>query len=434
MFQSVWTDTGKLPVFEKLEGSAKTDVLIVGGGLCGLLCAHFLESAGVDYILVEGNTIGSGVTCNTTAKITSQHGLLYDRLIKKSGREKASAYLWANQRALKEYQRLSQTIDCDFEEKSGYVYSRENRQCIEDEVRAVNSLGFPAEFSEKLTLPFETAGAVRFPAQAQFHPLKFITGLAKDLKIYEHTLVQNIAEHTAWTDNGEITADKIIVASHFPFLNRHGSYFLKLYQHRSYVIALENAADVGGMYIDEAKNGMSFRNYGKLLLIGGGGHRTGKTGGNWQALRKYSEEWYPGAEERYCWAAQDCMSLDGVPYIGGYSGNTPDLFAATGFNKWGMTGSMISAILLCDMVMERENEWKEIFSPSRSMMKPQLLINSLEAVGSLLTPSIRRCPHMGCALKWNGWEHTWDCPCHGSRFEAHGELIDNPAKRGAKVE
>lgn len=430
MYQSVWTDTIKMPEFETLHSDTRTDVLVIGGGLCGVLCAYFLKNAGVDYMLVEGKTIGSGITQNTTAKITSQHGLIYERLINDFGKEKAYLYLWANQEALEKYRQLSRKIKCDFQEKSAYVYSKWDRWAIEEEIRAVNSLGFPAELAENLPLPFETEGAVCFPEQAQSHPLKFLAGIARGLNIYENTFVEKIENHTAYTENSKIEAGKIIVATHFPFLNKRGSYFLKLYQHRSYVIALENAPDVQGMYLDADNTGMSFRNYGNLLLLGGGSHRTGKKGGNWRELRDSAAGFYPEAVERYYWATQDCMPLDGIPYIGHYSKHTPDLYVATGFQKWGMTSSMVSAMLLCDMILERENDWAEVFSPSRNILKPQLLVNGLEATKNLLTPSSKRCPHMGCALKWNSAEHTWDCPCHGSRFEEEGKLIDNPAKKG----
>lgn len=215
-------------------------------------------------------------------------------------------------------------------------------------------------------------------------------------------------------------------------MNKHGGYFAKLYQHRSYVIALENAPDMGGMYVDEALKGMSFRNCGGLLLIGGGDHRTGKSGGGWQELRGFAQKHFPDAIERYHWATQDCMSLDGVPYIGAYSSGTDGLYVASGFNKWGMTSSMVSAMLLCDLVQGRPNKYTEVFSPSRSVFRPQLAVNLFEAAVNLLTPTGRRCPHMGCALKWNPEEHTWDCPCHGSRFTVDGRLIDNPATGGLK--
>ena len=430
MNQSVWQATENLPKFEALHQDKKTDVLIIGGGLCGILCAYFLKQAGVDYMLVEGARIASGMTQHTTAKITSQHGLVYDKMIHSCGKEKAQLYLEANQQALDRYRLLAKNIDCDFEEKNAYVYSRRSRSVIEKEVRAVNILGFRAEFEEHVPLPFETKGAVMFPGQAQFHPLKFIRSIVEDLNIYENTFVKNVENHMAWSNGSNIHADKIIVATHFPFLNQHGSYWLKLYQHRSYVIALENAENVDGMYLDESQKGMSFRNYKDLLFVGGGSHRTGKSGGSWEELRAFAKACYPDAREKYSWAAQDCMSLDGIPYIGHYSRRTPNLYVASGFQKWGMTSSMVAAMLLSDMVMEKDNPWQEVYLPSRNIIKPQLICNGLEAVKNLLQPSFRRCPHMGCALKWNQNEHTWDCACHGSRFGKNGTLINNPAKQG----
>jgi hypothetical protein len=205
-----------------------------------------------------------------------------------------------------------------------------------------------------------------------------------------------------------------------------------MYQHRSYVTALENAPDVNGMYLEEKTDGLSFRNHGGLLLIGGGDHRTGKKGGGWKTLRDFAADICPEAREKYSWATQDCMTLDGVPYIGKYGKSAKGLYVATGFNKWGMTSAMVSAMILSDIILGNKNEYAEVFSPQRSMMKPQLLINALTAVGNLLTPTAPRCPHMGCALKWNKAEQSWDCPCHGSRFENNGAVIDNPATGGLK--
>lgn len=431
--KSVWSDHSNIPQFPQLHKDIKTEVLIIGGGMCGILCAYFLEQKGIDYVLVEGERIGQGITKNTTAKVTSQHGLIYDKLIKNAGIEKAKMYLQSNENALSKYRELCQNIKCDFEQKDAYTYSLSDRKQLEDEVKAVNVLGLKAELVDKLPLPFETKGAIKVGNQAQFNPLLFLSEIVKGLKIYENTFIRDIKDHTAIADDVKITANKIIVATHFPLINRHGSYFLKMYQHRSYVIALENAPKVNGMYVDEAQKGKSFRNYEDLLLIGGGDHRTGKSGDNWQELRDFEKKHYPEATEKYAWATQDCMSLDGIPYIGHYSKQTPQMYVATGFNKWGMTSSMVAAMILSDMVMGKDNEWRQVYSPHRSMLKPQLFMNGVEAVSNLLTPTMKRCPHMGCALKWNKIERTWDCPCHGSRFDNKGQLIDNPAKHNAKV-
>ncbi len=430
---SVWTDSVNWRNFPALEGNITTDVLIIGGGMAGILCAYMLKKSGVNCVLVEAKQICGGVTKNTTAKITLQHGLIYDNLIGKFGRSYARLYLQAQRGATAEYAKLCKTVDCDYEIADSYVYSIDNRRKIEREVTALKSLGMKADFCESVNLPFEVAGAVRVKNQAQFNPLKFAFSLAQELPIYENTKVLELMPNKAVTQYGEIKCKKIIVATHFPVLNKHGGYFIKLYQHRSYVIALENAETVGGTYVDESEKGLSFRNYNGLLLLGGGAHRTGKKGGNWRELEAFAERHYPSAKIVNKWATQDCMSLDGVPYIGRYSKNTPDLYVATGFNKWGMTSSMVAAGLLADLVQGKENVYAPVFSPSRSMFTKQLAINAFESVAGLVTPTTPRCPHLGCALKYNPDEHSWDCPCHGSRFTEEGQLINNPATDDKKL-
>lgn len=427
--KSVWRASTDLPKFPSLQGECKTDVLIIGGGIAGILLAYRLHQKGVNYILVEKDEICSGVTQNTTAKITYQHGLIYNKLLKKEGFEAAQGYLQANKAAFEKLCSLCKDTDCDFETKDNFIYSLDDRQSLEDEMEALKRIGYNPRFFDTLPLPLKVVGAVSFPRQAQFNPLKFITKISENLKIYEHTFVIDVKGNTAITDKGNITADKIIFTTHFPFIDRHGSYFMKLYQSRSYVIALENAQFVQGMYLDAGEKGLSFRNYQDLLLIGGGDHRTGKESCGWDELRSFAHKYYPQAQEKYHWATQDCMSLDSMPYIGNYSKLTPDLYAATGFNKWGMTGAMLSSMILTDMVIGKTNEYAEIFSPSRNMIKTQLFVNGFETTANLLSLSKKRCPHLGCALKWNKAEHTWDCPCHGSRFEENGKLIDNPSNR-----
>jgi glycine/D-amino acid oxidase-like deaminating enzyme len=429
---SVWTDTTVAPGFEPLRGELKTDVLIVGGGMAGILCAHALHERGVDYALVEAKQIGSGITANTTAKVTSQHGLIYDRLIREAGADKARQYLRANETAVERFRALARDIPCDWEDKPAFVYSRDDRPAVEREAEAVRKLGGQADVVSEIPLPIEIQGAVCFERQAQFHPLKFLYGLARGLNIYENTFIRTLEGTAAQAERGSVAARRVVAATHFPFLNRHGSYFLKLYQHRSYVVALENAPDVGGMYVDNCQTGLSFRNHDGLLFVGGGDHRTGDRGGHWAELRAFARQEYPGASERYAWATQDCMSLDGVPYVGRYSRSTPDLYVAAGFNKWGMTGSMTAAMILADLLTDGKSEYAEVFSPSRSMLNRQLGANGGHAVKNLLCRSPKRCTHMGCALRWNTVENTWDCPCHGSRYDADGNVLNNPAMKGLK--
>jgi len=425
--ESIWRQTARLPAFPRLEGTVQADALVIGGGITGILCAHALREAGLDVALVEADRLCGGVTGNTTAKLTIQHGLFAAQLLRRFGVERAGVYIRWQQDALMCLRELCKGLDCDMEETDSYVYSLTDQEPLVQEVQALERLGVPAALAETPKLPFPTMGAVKVPGQAQFHPLKLLSRLAEGVKAFEDSRVLTLAPGRASTALGTVQAAHIIVATHFPFLNKHGSYFLKLYQDRSYVLALEGAAAVDGMYVDAASGGLSFRDAGGMLLLGGKGGRTGKKHEGWRALARTAQACYPGARETARWAAQDCMTLDGLPYVGQYSKNTPGLYAATGFNKWGMTSAMAAAMLLRDLIAGRENPCAAIVSPSRSMWHWQLAVNGFEAVVNLLRPAAPRCPHMGCALHWNAQEQSWDCACHGSRFGSDGGLLDGPA-------
>ena len=429
MHQSIWEREVELPGFPALDGDKRTDVLIVGGGLAGILCAWHLKEAGISCMLLEADRIMGGTSGHTTAKITSQHGLCYGGFLDKLGYDRARSYYEAHEKAIGAYEKLSGKIPCDFQRQDHCMYALNAVGALEAEMAALEKLRIPARLEKAIPLPFSTAGGVYFPGQARFHPGKLAAGLVKGLKIYENTRVVQIRGKQAITERGTVTAEKIIVATHFPILNRHGGFFLKQYQQRSYVLALEKAQQLDAMYLDASGNGLSFRNQGEYLLLGGGGHRTGKQGDGWQELSACAKQYYPGAGEVCRWAAQDCMTLDGMPYIGQYGKHTPDLFVATGFNKWGMTSSMVSAMVLCDMVRGRDSLWRELFDPARSMDRNRLAENCRESVVNLLTPTRPRCSHLGCALKWNPKERSWDCPCHGSRFSGEGDVLESPAVR-----
>ena len=431
--ESIWNLTEGMPQHAPLQGSFKTDVAIIGGGIAGILCAYKLKEQGIDCAIIEANRLCSGVTQNTTAKISIQHGLIYNKILNRYSMEYAQLYYEAQKCALDDYRKLCKDISCDFEEKDSFVYSLDSRIEIENEANALRKIGCTATFAENINLPFRVKGAVCVAKQAEFHPLKFLKTIVKDLTVFENTRVLELCGDQILTDKGKIQAKKIIIATHFPFLNKHGGYFLKLYQHRSYVLALKDTPNVGGMYVDASNKGLSFRNAGDLLLLGGGGHRTGKKGGNWIELTTFARTHYPGYQEVCRWATQDCISLDSIPYIGQYSKSTPGLYVATGFNKWGMTNSMVSANILTDMIMDKDNEFAKVFDPSRSILHPQLAVNIVDSLIGILTPTAPRCPHLGCALKYNKQEHSWDCPCHGSRFTKEGELINNPANGDKKM-
>lgn len=422
-----------MPKFERLEKDINTDVLIIGGGICGILTAHMLDSLGVDYVLLEAEEICNKTTANTTAKITSQHGLIYSKLTKEFNKTFAQKYYEANEKAIKDYDAICEKIDCDYEKASAYIYSTVDEANILKEAKALDCLGINYEYETSCELPFEIKAALEFKNQRKFNPLKFLSNISRKLKIYEHTRVLEIEKKTAFTDGYSVGANKIIVATHFPFINKYGMYYLKMFQERSYVIALKDAPHFENVYLDEAADGLSFRSYGKYLLIGGGSHRTGKECSGWLPLENAAKKYFPNATVNERWATQDCITLDGVPYVGKYSPLATDLFVATGFNKWGMTGSMVAAKLLTELVTKGSSEYEDIYSPKRTLLRPGLAKNTFEAMRGWLSFGHRRCPHLGCALSWNKYERTWDCSCHGSRFDKNGTLIDNPANKDFDV-
>ncbi|WP_274292882.1 FAD-dependent oxidoreductase [Clostridium perfringens] len=473
--KSVWSESCKFRKREALNKDIKTDVLVIGAGIAGVLTAYMLKQKGRDVVLIDAAEIASGNTKNTTAKITSQHDLIYSKLIAEFGEEKARQYAKANELAIKKYKEIieDKRIECDFEEKPAYVYSLNEVDVLKEEVEAAKNLGIDAEFVQEANLPFKINGAVKFNNQAQFNPLKFLKGISNELVIYENTRALEIKENLVVTSEGNITANNIVVATHYPIMNAPGYYFMKMHQERSYVLALENTSEIDGMYIDLNKEGYSFRTYNNLLLLGGISHRTGENeeGGSYDELRKVAKRLYPKAKEKYYWSAQDCMTIDGIPYIGRYSSETPNIYVATGFNKWGMTSSMVSAMIISDMILEKENDFSEIFSPRRfdlSLSINNIANDLIETAKNFIAQKVyipsseiehiknghggiieyngekvgvyknkegkeffvsTKCTHLGCQLSWNSDELTWDCPCHGSRFDYKGRLIGSPATK-----
>ena len=413
---------------KQLKGDIRTDVLIIGGGIAGILCAFRLKKAGVSCVLVDKGNILEGVTRNTTAKITAQHGLIYDRIQKIYDKERAEQYYRINQKAILEYWKLNDEFPCEMESKTAYVYSADNRKKLEKEAQIYELLKIPYVWQDITPIPIRTCGALGMENQAQFNPMKLLLPLAKQLDFYQNTMITDVKDGKAFTEYGTITADQIVLATHFPMVNIPGGYFAKMYQRRSYALAVKDGPQLNGMYIDEKKDGFSFRNYQDYLLLGGGGHKTGTKGGGFAVLEKLISQAYPGQRISFMWSAQDCMSLDGIPYIGCHSRSRSHMFVATGFNKWGMTGAMASAIVLEELLTKGKSEFEELFSPQRSILHPQLAVNLASAVGNILRPG-RRCTHMGCALRWNPQERTWDCPCHGSRYGEDGTVLENPAKK-----
>lgn len=433
---SIWQKNVKMPEFAPLSGDASAEVAIIGGGMAGLLTAHCLREKGVRALVLEADRLCSGQTGRTTAKMTSQHDLIYADLIDRLGEAAAAQYARANEGAIAAYARIIEKgrIACDFTRCDAYLYSRTESTPLEKEAEAAIRLGLPAALTRETALPFPVSGAVRFTEQARFHPLKFLRAIADGLDIREHTRVLSVEDDRIHTDRGTVRAERIVFASHYPFVNAPGFYFARMHQERSYVLALADAWLPRDCYLGVDGDGLSLREAEGLLLLGGGGHRTGENeGGKYEALRGAAKKLFPGSREVARWSAQDCVTVDRVPCIGQYARSQPGWYVATGFAKWGMTTAMAAARIITGMIAGDAPDYAEVFSPQRPVisadnMKP-LMDEAGHAVRSLVkvTPA-PRCRHLGCELSWNPDEESWDCPCHGSRFGADGALLDGPAQ------
>ncbi|AKB13949.1 Glycine/D-amino acid oxidase [Methanosarcina thermophila] len=470
--ESYWLATTPESNYPALSGDINVDVAIIGGGTVGITSAFLLKEVGMSVAIIEADRIIKGATGYTTAKITSQHNLIYDRLISKFGRAKAKQYAEANQAAIDriEYIVRSWDISCDFAHKPAYVYagSEESAQKILDEVRAARSLGLPASFESSLPLPFETYGAVRFNRQAQFHPRKYLCALAREIEgdncyIFEKTRALGIEGGepvVIKTDRGTIRADDVIQATHYPILDKPGELFKKLSQSMSYVLGLriqETFPD--GMFINAEEPTRSLRSQpaegGELVLAVGDGHPTG-SGNPTHQHYKQLEDWvraiYNVRSIDYHWLTEDVVSEDGVPLIGRLTPDSEHFYLATGFGKWGMTTGTAAAVIITDMILGRDNPWVEVYDPSRFREISELIAQEdlpevepgqgvlvekgedkmavyRDPQGILYTLN-PACRHMGCTVSWNDADRTWDCHCHGSRYNARGEVIQSPAVYG----
>ena len=454
------------------------DVLVIGGGMAGILTAYQLKQKGVNVIVVERNYIGTTCTANTTAKITSLHGSYYSKITKSYGEEKAKKYYEIQEKAIQEYEKLIEQYDisCSFEKKSHILYTTKDEEKLHKEYECFKQLNIPVDYIKDAPIPVGIIGGIVFQNQAQFHPLKFLHELAKQISVFNLCQVTQIESDGTVTINHQkrIKAQSIVMATHYPIINSKGMFFTKLHQQRSYVVALDQKAPfhIHDMYIDYDEAGHSFRTYDKLLLMGLGNHRTGTKSvpDYYKQLEGESSRWFPDARIVYEWSNQDCMSIDHIPYIGQYSKTLPNVYVATGFNQWGMSSSMVSSLILSDLITKGKNQYSDVFDPSRSMLSGtgKLLVNGGVSVKNLTKQIMHlkeddlkqikngeagivklegkvvgvykdengdlhaidtKCTHLGCRLQWNQNDKTWDCPCHGSRFDIEGNLIEDPAEK-----
>lgn len=403
---SLWLDSTNDLGFSSLKEDTTVEVCIVGGGITGITTSYLLSKAGISNCVLEKNLIGNHATGNTTAKITSQHGIFYHYLINTFSSELSKGYLDANEDAIQRMKQIieEEHIDCDFESQDNYVFTNLEDDIIslKHEVLAVNSLGFPAEFVTDLPIPFPYLAGVKFPNQAQFHPLKYLYALCniilnRGYSIYTNTKVYDVKKvengYDVITKDHVVHAKKVVIATHYPIINAPGFYFLKMYQEASYIIGFDPGEEVtlSGMYINHKAPTISLRSAlspsGKrILLLGGSNHKVGTedaTTNCFSLLEDLAKNYFPNAQILYHWSTQDCISLDKIPYIGEFSKFTPNLYVATGFKKWGMTTSFVAANIISDSILGKENPYASVFSSTRL----QPLKNSTEFV-SMIKQSI----------------------------------------------
>lgn len=497
--KSLWLEASNKEEFPRLLRDKKIKVCVIGVGIFGIMTAYYLTKEGYDVCILEKEESPFlKTTGHTTAKITAQHGLLYHYLLQEKGEEAAREYWRLNTEAIEEIEQNIEDnkIDCSFERKTNYIYTTEEVEVekIKEECEALKQLAIPYVYQEEVDLPFKIKAAIGIPHQAQFHPIQYLQGILQVLKqsgveIYTNSPCLDIKKegenYECKTPHGSIFAEKVVMATHYPVLNIPGFYFTKMYQSSSYVIAIETKKSLPeGMYLNIEAPIYSFRtatikdkNY---LLIGGADHKTGDNityQDSYGVLEQKAKELYPDAKVVYRWSTNDCITLDKIPYIGEFSSLMKNVYIASGFNKWGMTSSHVAAKLIVQKITKKIENVPEIFTATRfepidnkdemknmvtdtikSMVgkrikKEKLKLEDIkEETGAIIEAEggklgvykrgdgsfilIRPvCTHLGCMLTWNDADKTWDCPCHGSRFDKEGNVLQGPAMRNLdKVE
>jgi glycine/D-amino acid oxidase-like deaminating enzyme len=444
VLRSLWFEGREGVGWPPLDRDIAADVAVVGAGIVGLTTALLLEREGLKVAVLEMRGVGAGATGYNTAKLTSLHGLTYRQLAKSLGRDKARTYGEANEAGIARVFELAGEldIDCDLRRKPNYTYAEDPSDAdkVRDEAALARELGLPASYVDDLDLPFPVAGAVRFDDQAEFHPVRYVDGIAAALRgpVHEETMVTGIGSGRVNTARGaRVAADHVVVATHLSFLDR-GLYFARCHPERSYVVAGRAKDPPSGMYLSTESPVHSIRAHGDWLLVGGESHKTGQADAaeRYERLSAWARERF-GLKPELRWATQDQMPVDGVPYVGRHDPLSSNVWVATGFKKWGLAMGTAAAELLTAQITGRDHRWSELFDPSRIRARASAPAFAKEnanvafhfAADRVLKRGAPRCTHLGCLLRWNGAEETWDCPCHGSRFAATGEVIEGPAVR-----
>ena len=484
---SLWLATAPTTQYPRLDGDLEFEVAVVGGGVAGLTTALLLKRAGLRVAVLEAGRVGHGVTGCTTAKVSALQSTMYSTISKRHGQEVAQVYATASLAGVERLAALAaeEAIDCHLVRRDAYTYGLEasERPKIEQEMAAAEAAGLPVAFVESFDLPYPVHGAVRLADQVQIQPVRYVQGLAAAIDgdgsaVFENTRVRGVREGTPARvrseDGPEVRAGHVVIATHYPILDR-GLYFARLKQQRSYCIAarLASGTPPRSMSINPGSTTRSIRDEEELLIVGGEGHSAGDTSAQperFERLADFAREHWDVAEVTHRWSAQDPISYDHLPMIGAYRPGTSNLWVSSGFMKWGFSTATFAATILTDAIQGHHSEWAETFSPNR--LSPKSLPEAAQLGGKFVTdmavdrlrrPTTRsadeipvgearvvpekgagrkgvyrdedgtlhavsiRCTHMYCILRFNSAERSWDCPCHGSRFDVDGAVLEGPA-------
>ncbi|WP_163581943.1 FAD-dependent oxidoreductase [Gracilibacillus saliphilus] len=494
MHQPIWLDTD-IRRFSALNESLQTEVTIVGGGITGVLSAYLLSQNGIRVVLLERGRLLHGTTGHTTAKVTAQHGLIYHEILEHFGLENTQKYYQSQVEAI---QFIKDTADhyqipCQFDHQDAILYtnSEQNQQKLEEEAKAYHKLKITGDLKDSIPFSIPLKSALVMYDQAQFHPIDFLKVMIDKIldnggEIYEDTTAVDIDYQNKvivrTARNHNVLSDHVIIATQFPFYEGQAFYSTRMYPSRSYVLGLTSNQDYpGGMYldIDQPKRSIRYvKNENETVwLLGGESHKTGQyhkeNTDPYRDLQHFGSQYLDVKDWQYQWSTQDFTTLDKIPYVGSLNRRHPNVYVATGFRKWGMTNSVVAAHLLTDLIMDKDNPYKELYQPQRFHADPDVKkfisynsnVTKEFVKGKLdvqneqddLEPetAVKRkrngqivgiykdkqnqvhavdttCTHLGCECNWNQAEKSWDCPCHGSRFSYDGTIIEGPATKHLK--
>lgn len=465
--KSIWEKNIKLNKENNKFKEINTNILIIGAGLTGLTTAYFLKDSDKNITIIDKSNIGMGVTSKTTAKITYLQKDIYSKLKQSHGENTSKKYLKSQKEAIDIIKKIikDNNISCNLEKVKSVIFTTKNSGIskIKKEQILLSSWGIKTKILKNKYIK----SALSVDDTYIFHPLKYVNSLKEiiksKIKIYENTIALSIIKkdnkYLIETNNGNIIANKIVIACHYPFFIFPNLFPLKTYIEREYVNSSEVKEAKKFSAINVDKKIHSIRYYKNNIIYGSNNHRlTNKINyqKNYDQSKKDFKKYF-NIEPKYTWMNQDIMSNDYLPFIGKLKDN---LYISTAYNAWGMTNSSIGGKIIADLINNKVNEHEKLFNPNRINLP--LIFNSFIGVFYYLKSYIEGifhksnpyyvkikgmlygiyideqglehkvkliCPHMKCPLVFNKEECTWDCPCHGSRFDIDGNIIFGPSTK-----